>query len=216
MEQQVKVRIVDANEPWEIREKLLETGWESKGLYSADYWFMSHNYKKVGIERKTVPDLLGALGDRLSGQLEKMSEHYDYKILLLEGSWKSTANKVITNQGISNWLMSTVWNFIRSWQDRGFTLELTGTMGHTIRRLNELYAYYQKPYHTGGVNRSTFNDDRILAFPTGSRGKTGMKVLEGKTLAQVASMTPETLSKIDGIGKIKAQSIYNHFNKIGR
>jgi len=210
-----KIKIVDTSEPWEIREKLLELGWEVKSLYSADYWFFTHNFKKVGIERKTIPDLLTGLGQRLSNQLEKMAEHYDYKILLTEGSWKTVASKVVTSQGVSNWMMSTVWNFIRSWQDKGVTIELTASINHTIRRLNELYAYYQKPYHTGGVNKNTFDDDRVLAFPTGCRGKTGLAVLEGKSLAQVAGMTPEALEQINGIGSKKAQNIYDHFNRVG-
>ena len=213
--QTVRIKVVDSSEPWEIREKLLETGWETRGLYSADYWFFTHDFKKVGIERKTVSDLLTGLGQRLSNQLEKMAEHYDYKILLLEGSWKSVASRVVTSLGVSRWLMSTVWNFIRSWQDRGVTLELTANTNHTIRRLNELYAYYQKPYHTGGVNRNTFSDDRVLAFPTGCRGKTGLKVLEGRCLLDVACMSPESLQKIEGIGKSKANSIYDHFHRIG-
>lgn len=215
MEQQVRIKIADCNEPWEIRDRLLQTGWETARLYSADYWFFTHDFKKVGIERKTVPDLLNAIGQRLSNQLEKMAEHYDYKILLLEGSWKTIANQVITSQGVTNWYMSQVWNYLRSWWDKGFTPELTTGINHTIRRLNELYAYYQKPYHTGGVNRTTFNDDRVLAFPTGCRGKTGLKVLEGRSLREVACMSPESLMNTDGIGKHKAISIYDHFNKVG-
>ncbi len=215
MEQQTRMKIVDSNEPWTIRQKLIEYGWEQKGLYSADYWFFSHNFKKVGIERKTVSDLLSSIGQRLSSQFEKMAEHYDYKILLLEGSWRIIAGRVTTTQGITTWLMSTVWNYIRSWQDRGFTIELTSCEEHTIRRLNELYAYYQKPFHTGGISRNTYSDDRVLAMPTGCRGKTGMAVLKGKSLAQVADMTPEALEQIDGIGSKKAQSIYNHFNLVG-
>jgi len=213
-EPQPKLKIVDSNEPWTIREKLIEYGWQQQGLYSADYWFFSHSYKKIGIERKAVEDLLCSIGARLDKQLENMLAHYDESILLIEGSWRTVSNQVVTQQGISRWLMSGVWNYIRGWQRKGITLELTASENHTIRRLNELYAYYQKPYHSGGVNAHTFEDDRVLAFPSGCRGKTGMKVLEGKSIAQVASMTPEALERIDGIGSKKALSIYNHFNKV--
>lgn len=214
MEQKIRAKLVDVNEPWEIREKLLQYGWEQKRLYSADYFFFTHDYKKTGIERKTVSDFIASLGNRMSNQFEKMLEQYDYKVLLLEGSWRFIAQKVVTTQGVSSWYMSTVWNYLRSWQDRGVTLELTTGIEHTIRRINELYAYYQKPYHTGGVNRNTFSDDRVLAFPTGCRGKTGLKVLDGRSLLNIACMSPESLQSIEGIGKQKADKIYQHFHRV--
>jgi len=110
--------------------------------------------------------------------------------------------------------MSTIWNYIRSWQRKGITIELTSSIPHTIRRLNELYAYYQKPFHFGGVNGHSFMDDRILAFPSSCRGKTALAVLEGRSLAAISMLTVEELQKIKGIGEIKARSIYNHFRRM--
>jgi ERCC4-type nuclease len=211
----IKPRIVDSNEPAIIKDKLLEYGWQQNRLYSADYMFFTCDYKKVGIERKTVSDLISSIGNRLSNQFEKMLEQYDYKILLVEGSWQTTAQQqIVTSNGVTQWVMSNVWNFIRSWQDKGITLELVANEGATIRRVNELYAYYQKNYHTGGINKSSYSDDRILAFPSGCRGKTAGNVLKGKSLLQVAKMGLGELQDIDGIGKNKAQNIFNHFHII--
>jgi ERCC4-type nuclease len=211
----VKPKVVDSNEPNTIKDKLLEYGWQQNRLYSADYFFFTQDYKKVGIERKTVSDLISSIGDRLSNQFEKMCEQYDFRVLLIEGSWQTVAQQqIVTSNGVTQWAMSQVWNYIRSWQDRNITLELTSSEGHTIRRVNELYAYYQKSYHTGGLRRGSYNDDRILAFPTGCRGKTAANVLKCKSLLQVAKMSIEELQTVEGIGEVKAQNIFNHFRVI--
>lgn len=213
-EQLQQQKVMDASEPGEIRMKLWETGWQQQRLYTGDYWFFTHDYKKVGVERKAMSDLLSSIGDRLSRQLENLLEHYDIKILLIEGSWKTVYEKgnFITNRGIEYHTRTMVWNYLRRFQDKGLTLELTTNEGNTIQRLNELYALYQKPYSLSSISRE-FTDDRILALPSGSRGKTGMNVLEGKSLREVGLMGVIELEQVEGIGKKKAQSIYGHFNR---
>ncbi len=208
------MKIVDNNEPWAMREQLLIAGWECCSLAAGDYSFPDHDGKLIGIERKEVGDLLNSIGNKLDNQLERMLDNYPECILLLEGSWRTIADKVVTEQGITNWHMSTIWNYLQSWQRKGITLELTSGIPHTIRRLNELYAYYQKPFHFGGVNGHSFPDDRILAFPSSCRGKTALAVLEGRSLATISQMSPQELERIPGIGKVKAQAIANHFGKI--
>ena len=210
-----KLKICDSNEPGEIRAKLLETGWEQRKLLIGDYWFFTHDYKKVGIERKEINDLLGSLGDRLSRQLENMLDHYDLNILLIEGSWKAVtpAMNIISSRGIEYHTWSMVWNYLRRWQDKRITLELAVSEGHTIQRLNELYALYQKPYSLSGVSRD-FTDDRVLAFPSGCRGKTAMDCLaQFGSLTGVAAQYPEELMQVEGVGEKKADAIYSHFHK---
>ncbi len=210
-----RIRIVDTREPGVMREKLLQLGWEQRALDSADYWFFDCNYKKVGIERKEVSDFMASLGDRLASQLERMLDHYDIVILLLEGNWRQvdTSNKLISGHGISYNTWSMAWNFIRSQQHKGVTLELTTSMGHTIQRVNELYAWYQRSNHTGGMSHKTFVDDRIMAFPRGCRGKTAELVLAMfKSLVAVGNADVEDLLNVSGVGQKKAESIYDHFN----
>jgi len=214
-QQLIRQRVMDSNEPGVIRMKLWETGWEQKQLYTGDYWFFTHDYKKVGIERKAVGDLLSSIGDRLSRQLENSLEHYDIRILLIEGSWKKVTptDKIISSRGIEYYTWSMVWNYLRRFQDKGMTLELTINEGHTIQRLNELYALYQKPYSLSGQSRE-FTDDRILALPSGCRGKSGSLVLQALgSLRAVGNSSIEELVKIEGIGEKRAQLIVDHFNK---
>jgi len=213
--QLLRQKLVDSNEPGDIRMKLLELGWQQQRLYSGDYSFFTSNYKKVGIERKEVGDLFNSLGDKLSRQLEQLLDQYDFTILLIEGSWKrlSTSEKIISNRGIEHYGWDLVWNYLRRWQDKGVTLELTTSMGHTIQRLNSLYALYQKSYSLSSKSKE-FGDDRILAFPSGCRGKTAQLVLEQLgSLRTVASASPEQLENIKLIGKKKAELIVNHFQK---
>jgi len=209
-------KIADVNEPWAIRERLIQVGWQQSRLSSADYVFWTHNFKKVGIERKETGDLMNSLGKRLENQFEEMMQLFDEKILLIEGTWKSIAggSMMVTGRGLEYHPMSMVLNYLRTWQRKGITLELSPSMGYTIRRLNELYAYYQKPYHTGAVNPSAYPDDRVLAFPSGCRGKTGMSVLNRfGTLTKVGLASIGELKDVNGIGQHRAELVWSHFNK---
>lgn len=210
----VRKKLVDSSEPGELRMKLLETGWEQTRLYTGDFSFFAADYKKVGIERKEVGDLFSSIGDRLSRQLEQLLDQYDFRILLIEGSWKRFAeSKIITGRGIEHYSWDLVWNYLRRWQDKGITLELTTSTGHTIHRLNVLYALYQKSYSMSAKSKE-FGDDRILAFPSGCRGKTAQLVLEKLgSLRAVAGASTEQLENIKLIGAKKASLIVTHFNK---
>lgn len=230
VEPRVRERVVDSAEPDYIREKLLEIGWIQKSLYSGDYWFFAHDFKKVGITRKTVSDLLGSIikkpdpkklgrGEKSFGQhLTEMQDYYDIKIILLEGSWDtiSPRHQIVSGRGIEYYTWNMVWNFLRTWQDRGFSLELTANEGHTIRRLNELYAYYQNPSHTGGLNkRNIVGDPRILALQCGGIGiKYGQVLLEHfGSLQNIANAAIEDFLKVGGIGEKRAEALAIHFKR---
>ena len=214
-------KIVDAKEPSKfdtkfdsIRTKLLEMGWVRQSLYCGDYTFWTINFKTVGLERKTIEDFLNNIGQRLSDQLYRMLEHYDVNILLLEGSWQIVRNEVIVVRGIEQWGWTMVWNYLQTWQDRGLTLQFTANEGHTIRRLNELYAYYQSNVHTGGVTKNIVGDPRLLAFQCGGIGpKIGKELLKkfGSIKAVADADMSEYLS-IEKMGKVRAQRLFDHFN----
>ncbi|RPI53620.1 MAG: hypothetical protein EHM49_04135 [Deltaproteobacteria bacterium] len=143
-----------------------------------------------------------------------MLDHYQTTILLLEGNWRMVDFKnIVGDRGITYNTWAGCWNYIRSQQHKGVSIELTVSMGHTIQRVNELFAWYQQPGHTGGMSHKTFIDDRIMAFPRGCRGKTAELVLATfKSLVCVGNASVEDLMNVNGIGGKKAQSIYDHFN----
>ena len=209
------IKIVDSREPSEIRMALLTLGWQQKELYSADYAFQSRDYHKIGITRKSIPDLINSINGIWAKQLEEMLEYYDTRIILLEGSWEHVRPSMIIggNNKISYLTWDMLWNFLRRWQDKGFSLELTVNAMHTIQRLNVLYALYQKEYSLSAMTNK-FADDRILAFPSGCRGKTAQQILDnGKSLQDIACMGITELQTYDKIGAKKASLIVEHFTR---
>jgi len=217
MEQPMLVhqRIVDTREPWEIRRRLLETGWEQKALQSGDFMFLGHDYRKVGVTRKQVGDLLASIGERFAKQLEEMLDYYNDNVMILEGSWRrinpTSQISSVVHQSYIDW--DTAWKWVFRWQQRGFWLLLSTNEECTVHTLNWLYALYQKPSSTSARSR-LFTDDRVLALPSGTRGATGLKVLEQLgSLRAVANASVEQLRAVDGIGEKKANLIWQHFNR---
>jgi ERCC4-type nuclease len=209
-------READTAEPYEICDKLIQTGWERNHLFSADYWFMTHSFQKCGVTRKTTDDLLGSifLSDNKAKelgkhtfkmQLDEMLDYYDIRKFLIEGSWAKIMGDDQTR--------SAVQGFLSRWQDKGFGILLSSSPMMTVKILNEQYSLYQKPYSLVS-NTKGVTDERVLAFPSGSRGETGKTCLEiFGSLKNVASATIEQLDAVPKIGAKKAQTIWEHFNK---
>jgi len=212
----VHQKLVDDREPETIRMKLLQTGWQQSRLHSGDYLFQSVDFKWICVTRKTIADLIGSIGKNFSNQLEEMIENYEFRILLLEGQWSSIGGQMVTGRGIEQWRDEPLRNFIRTWQDRGITLEFVGNEGATIRRLNELFSYYMKDNHTGGRNKHTAGDTRLLAFGQGIGPKIGKDLLtEFKSLRAVGNAEVAQLMKVKGMGEKRAVNLWGHFNRIG-
>lgn len=211
----LRPKVVDDREPYEVRYELLKYGWQQRRLYAGDYYFMSGNYKKVGFERKEIRDLLGSIGTRIEHELEGLIECYDERILIIEGSWSiAIDDRIGSKNGIEHSTFDQIMNFLQTWQDKGIRIQLSPSLGWTIRRLNSLFAYYQKEWHTGGINGETYGDNRVLAFPSGCRGKTALNVLKTfGSLYFVSLAKTGDFRKIEGIGEKKAELIYNHFHK---
>lgn len=216
---QLRIREADTAEPWDIVGRLLETGWERHRLYYGDYWFMTHGFRRLGITRKTTTDLLDSiffsdnkakeLGKHpFKMQLEQMIERYDIYKILIEGSWHRILGDDITRR--------CVMNFLSRWQDKGYGLLLSTDIDMTVKILNEQYALYQKPYSLV-ANTKGFPDDRVLAFPSGCRGKTGLKLLEViGSLQTIANSPYDQLLAVDGVGNKRAESIVMHFRRGGK
>ncbi len=208
-------KVVDSREPESIRLPLLETGWIQKALLSGDYMFLTGDFKRLGITRKRVDDLVSSIGDRFSKQLDEMLDEYDICYLLLEGSWKlvNPNNNIITGHGVSYVSWDMAWDYINRWQDKGFRIAITVNEAHTVQRLNRMFAKYQQHYSMSAKS-SDYTDDRILAFPSGCRGKTAEHCLEKfGSLLRVALATTDELMTIEKIGQKKANLIRSHFNR---
>jgi hypothetical protein len=145
-----------------------------------------------------------------------MLDYYAFNVLMIEGSWKQlTPDKVTKYNGeLSQMTWDSIWNWIHRWLAKGFILELTTGEDHTIHRLNTLFALYQKPFSINAKSRD-YIDDRILAFPSGCRGKTASSLLEGRSLREVTSMSEDWYKeKGHKVGDKKANLIWQHFNTV--
>ena len=198
----------------DIKSKLLQTGWEQTQLRYGDYFMHTFDMKKLGVTRKSVEDMLQSLGENFAKQLEEMLNYYDICVLLIEGSFnvEPDTDRVVGAYNLANVTMQQIRNWRHRWQAKGFILEPTLNENQTVKRLNELYALYMKPYSVSAKSRG-YTDDRVLSFPSGCRGKTASKILESYSLRDVANMSTEQLLKCEGVGKKRAEGIYNHFNK---
>jgi ERCC4-type nuclease len=211
-----RVREADTAEPFEIVGKLIETGWERVHLFSADYWFQTHTFQKCGITRKTTDDLLQSifLGEdkaktlgkhSFKMQLSEMLDYFDFCKILIEGNW----NTIMSDDHTRN----AVQNFLSRWQDKGYGIILSSSNAMTVKILNEQYALYQKPYSLVAKTKG-FTDDRVLAFPEGTRGKTAEDCLSiFGSLSNVALANESELRSVPKLGPKKVALIMEHFNK---
>jgi len=209
-----KLRIVDSREPEEIRHELLKMGWTQQRLDYGDFMFWGCHQHCIGITRKTTNDFINSINDKFGSQLEAMLEHFDICIMLIELPWNWNSNsKIITSNGISRITREAALNYIHRWQAKGFILERTVDIHDTVIRLNELYALYQHPYSLSARSKG-YADERLLALPSGVRGSSGENVLKCfGSLAKIANADAENFIGIEGIGKKKADLIYNHFHR---
>ena len=210
------VKLVDSREPEIIRTRLLELGWRQQRLQSGDYVFYTCQYHRVGITRKTTQDCLSSLNESFGKQLEEMLEVYDICVILIENPWQwvKDTGQLLTARGLEKHIKKEVLNYIHRWEAKGFILERTVDWKDTVDRLNELYALYQKPYSLSARSKG-YADERLLALPSGLRGKAGEALLAGRSLKDIANMTAEEIlrAKVDGIGEKRAELCCQHFNR---
>lgn len=204
---------VDSNESSQRRAFFLSKGWEQKQLNSADYAFMTKSEDSVGIEFKSFGDFLNSVFTRLPEQLHRMIEDYDIRILLVVGD--------LTQESLSNGSISYsnqgIWNALRTWQDRGITLELCSTEYKACQRILSLQEYYSKVVHTGGFRGTSSGLGPKVAALAACRGVgpvTAQALLDKfSTLDKVANASTEDLMTVPGVGLKMTQKIWQHFHE---
>ena len=216
------MRVVDIHEPDTIANELIKAGWDRKHLTVGDYTFESYDGKTVGIDRKEAYDLLNSLASgRLAKQLQNLLNAYDFPIFLLEGSvgqslspGSNHSHIFLKSGGETKWSTEAVRNFLRTWELKGITKERTSSIEDTIIRLNELVVYHSRPLHLGGLNKRVVGDERLLAFPSCVPIKLREQLLkDDRNIRNIANLTIKDLLDIQGIGRARAEAIYNFYHK---
>lgn len=207
--------IVDSREPEEIRLPLIAAGWLQKPLPCGDFSFLTCEGTEVGITRKSADDLLNSIGEVFAKQMDEMLDYFDICFFLREGSLRRDpqTDRLSSYNGHSNLTYSGLENWLIRFFNKGFCSIVTANPQHTVKRLCELYALYQKPYSMASRSRA-WADDRMLALPSGVRGATGEKLLaEFGSLKAIAIANILGLKAVKGVGLKKAELIYRHFNR---
>lgn len=121
----------------------------------------------IGIERKRIDDLISSLSEqRYQGkQLRMMLESYTHCYLLIEGlfrmSWDGGIEKMITGD---RWvpMVNKEYNYVRlhgflnTLMEANVRVVQTPSQTATVIWLQELYHWWQKPYHTHSALDSVY------------------------------------------------------------
>ena len=193
-------------------------GFQRKLLHSGDAQFPVYGDKVALVENKLVYQVLG---DMASGQLMKqmriMKESCDYPILLVEGRWAHKGSPGYQLLDHPNYTWEQAWNELHRIQQMGIYYEPTTSLEHTCARIIQLAELYSKPAPESAV-RGIPGDPRLIGLKVGIHGigdKLGAELLKDRTLANIATMSPEQLQDIPGVGPKLARRIWEYFNLAG-
>ena len=195
-------------------ERFIEYGWERKQQDAGDFRFHASDERSVGIEVKSVSDLVSRLPDARR-ELAQLIDMVDIPILLVFNPWQRKSTDVLIG-GNDHVTWAHLWNLLQTYQDSGLRFQMATTREHAFNRINQLFAYYQKPEHTSNlVGRRSSGDRRIaslMAIP-GISKKLGARLLSERSLQDVANMETTTLCTIPLIGPSKARTVLDWFRR---
>lgn len=189
----------------------------------------------VGIERKTLHDLLNCIDDaRLSGhQLIGMKQVYDVRVLLLEGHWRPHDPEGWLMEGFNSgtsWghsryrnqrtLYSKVYRYLVSISLSGTIVTYSRDLFQTCFNITEWYHYFQKRWadHTALQEIQKVNIPTLNFKPSLTRlwandiHEVGLKISElaerhFKTPLKMANADESEWLKLPGVGVKTAQQI---------
>lgn len=192
----------------------------------------------VGVERKTLPDLIQSIeSGRLSGhQLISLMSDYQYVYILVEGLWRPRPKDGVlerwSNQGkwtpfISGsrrYMARDIANYLNTLAVCcGVMVWRTDNMPHSGRWISDLHGWWQKPWDRHKAHLNKFN---VTPPPRAFLRRPGLlhrfvKELDGvgwdkgKAIAQhfgslsaLLFATEKELMEVPGIGKVLAQTIH--------
>ena len=200
----------DTREPVAIKMGMSYRGWDVEVLDAGDFRFHDGIDQTVGIERKTIEQLLTDMySGQLAKQLDKLRHTVDIPILLVEGSWRVSDSGELLD---SNYTWNDVWDQLQTLQDEfGIRIQLTHDIPHTIERIDRLSIYYSKEVHLS-THRKSSTDLRISTLCQINKigPKKAKKLLERfRSLGMIALAPKETLVEVDDIGQKAADDIFN-------
>lgn len=169
-----------------------------------------HGPCRVGIEYKTLSDLLGSMRTgRLAGhQLPGMAKHYQYVFLLIRGTWREGANGMVEEPVRGGWrevrLGTTTYDYREL---SGFinTLEILcgvrvrrcGNNGEVYSAIKSLYNWFGKPWEDHGSHQTLFTAPN-----------------PGAAFLYKPSLLRRVAKELPGVGWERSADIAKHFNSV--
>jgi ERCC4-type nuclease len=142
-------------------------------LDSGDVVFYSFHGKSIGIERKSIANLLSDMallgkthseGHSINEQLDLLINTYDIPIILIERHptvfIDSDGLLQSTYKGNKPPWVGIPWdyvaNYLMEWQLAGLFVDVTENLRHTIQRIDGLYKWFSKQEHTAISKRARY------------------------------------------------------------
>lgn len=218
---------VDKREPAILREIFSLESY----LEAGDYSWKTEYGASVGIERKSLPDLISSIRrSTLWSELRRLVEHYDLSILLIEWTMKLTETGGVKSYSTPEEIASISWdeifNTLLSVQGIGIFVTYSRSEFHTPERLLALQAYFNKEEHkawlsipkpaipAGYLDHDLQQALGMLMLLPGIEQELATRLLKHfSSLRNILLSEPSQLKEVRGIGKIKAESIVNFLSR---
>lgn len=180
----------------------------------------------IGIERKTIQDLLNSLasGRLTAHQLPGMVQTYDYRWIVIEGLWRVGRGQLIETWRFGGWKPAVtqmgyydVDRYLITLEVKGGCwLRRTGSLGETCSFIADLHRWWGKNWkeHRGhlGLEKGLTADKVLYSKPTYPRlvanvlpgigwEKSKAVARHFKTIEAMVGAGPGDWMKIPGIGK---------------
>ena len=225
--------LVDDREPVVISNRIANFGLQVgiAHLDSGDYAMYPHGLS-VGIERKTISNLLGSISTKqLVSQAHKLVATYDIPILLREGAWRCNAEKLEYHDphhpehDSEGWVRSGwAWSSVNGMM---FDLQLMGimiwdcpvlgnaandiaTIAHSLHKEEHGWIRERERPNVLSLSKQYRNNVWALCAFDGVGPEIAGRLLAGRSFADViraAEVAPLTLTEVEGFGKKRAERL---------
>jgi ERCC4-type nuclease len=169
--------------------------------------------ERVGIERKTVSDFESSIiNGRLFDQIERLKQNYEFPILILEGDRDNFRLK-------SNVINGTI---VAIFIDYGVAVICSDSPTHTAELIASIAKREQNgkartPSAKGGMR--AYTHEQFQEYIIGNLPGVGEKLAKAllkhfKSVRNIANADTKELTKVEKIGKKKAEKIHDTLNNM--
>lgn len=144
--------LIDVYEPADLKNELADIG-TIVPLPTADFAWAGISGQSIGLERKDMSDLLNSFANgRLSDQLTRLVQQYDWPILLTEGFMSQTKDGTIkigvgSQHTIRNFRYTTIQEMLLEAQMTGVFIVNSPAKWATGNLIRKLYEFSQRTDH---------------------------------------------------------------------